>query len=386
MSLFFRPEKRASGTWPTQLIPSRMTSNGVPVTADAAAGVVAFGAAVHMQASIVAMLPVDCFTGRGENQRPAVRPALLTDPGGRGYGWGDWLYQAMVSGGFRGNAVGRVVERDGNGIPSTIVLADMDTVNVDRDRSGAAVVWRIGNEEVDRRDVWHLRRYPRAGQILGMSPIQQYASTLGLALSSERFGADWFTEGAHPSGILTTDQSVPQDAAAAIKKRFMEAVRGNREPAVLGQGVKYAPIQISPEESQFLATQQFSAAQAARIVGAGFAEILGYAVGDSMTYKNIEQTGIHLLTYAIDPWLTRLEESLSALLPRPQFVKFNRAALLRTDLVTRYTAYRTALGPSEPFTTVNEVRALEDAPPVAWGDEKPQPTATPVAPTEGPTP
>lgn len=385
MSLFFRSEQRASGAWPTQLIPSRLTSNGIPVTPDNAAGIVAFGAAVHMQASIIGMLPVDIYTGSGANQRPAPRPLLLVNPGGRqAYGWGDWLYQVMESAGFRGNAVGQIVERDGNGTPATIVLADMSTVSVDRDRNGEAVEWRIGDAKVDRRDIWHFRRYPKPGQILGMSPIQQYASTLGLALSSERFGADWFTEGAHPSGILTTDQSVPQDAAAAIKKRFMEAVRGNREPAVLGQGVKYAPIQVSPEESQFLATQQFSAAQAARIVGAGFAEILGYSVGDSTTYRNIEQTGIHLLTYSIDPWLTRLEESISALLPRPQFIKFNRAALLRTDLVTRYTAYRTALGPSEPFTTVNEVRALEDVGPVPWGDEKPAPTSVPTL--EGSTP
>ena len=70
--------------------------------------------------------------------------------------------------------------------------------------------------------------------------------------------------------------------------------------------------------------------------------------------------------------------SISRLLPRPQYIKFNRAALLRTDLVARYTAYRTALGPTEPFTTVNEVRALEDERPVPWGDEKPVTGAQPA--------
>lgn len=380
MSLFRRgrPEERASGAWPTQLIPSRLAPSGSLVSPDTAPGVVAFGAAVNLQASIVSMLPVDCFTGFGADQRPIAKPPLLLDPGGQGYGWSDWLYQAMISGGYRGNIVGRIDARDGRGTPAVVRLIDMADVQVGRDASDGATRWKIGTADVDRASIWHLRRYPKPGHVLSVSPIEQYATTLGLALSSEEFGSQWFGDGAHPSGILTTDQSVPQDAAAAIKKRFIEATRNNREPAVLGQGVKYTPIQISPEESQFLATQQFTAAQAARIVGPGFAEILGYPVGDSMTYKNIEQTGIHLLTYAIDPWLTMLEESISRLLPRPQYIKFNRAALLRTDLVARYTAYRTALGPTEPFTTVNEVRALEDERPVPWGDEKPVTGAQPA--------
>lgn len=380
MSIFRRREQRSSGEWPTQLIPSRVSPSGALVGPDSAPGVVAFGAAVSLQASIVSMLPVDCYTGTGADQRQIPKPQLLLDPGGSGYGWGDWLYQAMLSGGYRGNVVGRIDGRDGRGTPTVIRLVDMADVQVGRDTSGAAVRWRIGTSDVERGNVWHFRRYPKPGHVLSASPIEQYATTLGLALSSESFGAQWFGDGAHPSGILTTDQSVPQDAAAAIKKRFVEATRNNREPAVLGQGVKYTPIQITPEESQFLATQQFTATQAARIVGPGFAEILGYAVGDSMTYKNIEQSSIHLLTYSIDPWLTMLEESISRLLPRPQYVKFNRAALLRTDLVARYTAYRTALGPAEPFATVNEIRALEDSRPVPWGDEKPVTGAQPVAP------
>lgn len=346
-----------------------------------APAIVAFGAGVHMQASIISMLPLDVFTGSGDSQRPVARPALLSDPGGRDYGLNDWLYQVMVSGGFRGNTVGRIVERDGLGTPKTIVLADVDTVAVDRDGTGQVVRWRIGGVEVDSRDVWHLRRYPQPGQIFGMSPIAQYAQTLGVALSAEQFGAQWFGDGAHPSGILSSDSAVPQEQAVAIKKRFMDAVRGNREPAVLGLGVKYQPIQVTPEESQFLATQQFTASQACRIVGPGVAEILGYSVGDSMTYKSLEQSSLHLLTYTIDPWLTRIEESISRMLPSRQFVKFNRAALLRTDLVQRYTAYRMALGPVEPFATVNQIRGLEDQNPVPWGDEKPlvsgQPNAQP---------
>ena len=95
-----------------------------------------------------------------------------------------------------------------------------------------------------------------------------------------------------------------------------------------------------------------------------------------MTYKNREQLALDLLSYAIDPWLVDLERQLSRMLNRPgasggRWVRFNRNALLRTDLLTRYQAHRIALGPMEPWETANEVRDYEDQQPVIWGDDKP---------------
>jgi phage portal protein BeeE len=103
--------------------------------------------------------------------------------------------------------------------------------------------------------------------------------------------------------------------------------------------------------------------------------VLGYETGGSLTYANVEQFNQQLLTFTLDPWLVRLERMLYDLLPRPQYAKFNRGALLRTDLLTRYRAHEIAL--RNEFEVVNEVRDLEDRKPVAWGDE---PTASKTAP------
>jgi HK97 family phage portal protein len=155
----------------------------------------------------------------------------------------------------------------------------------------------------------------------------------------------------------------------------MAAIHGRREPAVLGGGWKYQQIQISPNESQFLETNNYTAAECCRIFGPGFAEIFGYETGGSLTYSNIEQRSLDLLTYAVNPWLVRIERSLSALLPAPAQVKFNRAALVRTDLLTRYKAHVLAL--QNQFKTVDEVRDDEDMAPVPWG-------STPTAPALSP--
>ena len=63
---------------------------------------------------------------------------------------------------------------------------------------------------------------------------------------------------------------------------------------------------------------------------------------------------------------------MTALLPSPQYVKFNQDALLQSTTLARYEAHRSAL--ENRWRTVNEIRDIEELPPVAWGDlpnEKP---------------
>ena len=379
MSLFFRsrtPQQRSYTI--ADLIPVRSPVGNFsdPVTTDTGGQVVAYAAAVNLLATVVASLPLEVFTGRGREQRPAPAPAWLDDPAGERYGLEDWLKQWMLSAAYTGNTVLEISQRDGNGLPRVLSIVDFHKVRVES-REGQRT-WYVGSKAIDRDNIVHYRRWPQPGKLWGQSPIERHAATFGVALSSERFGYQWFAEGAHPSQVLTTDQPIDSDTAAAIKARMLDSLTGSRGPAVLGSGLKLEQFQVAPEESQFLQTQEFTAAQVCRILGPGIAEILGYSTGDSMTYKNREQLALDLLSYAIDPWLVDLERQLSRLLNTPgiptmagRWVRFNRNALLRTDLLTRYQAHRIALGPMEPWQTVNEVRDTEDEQPVSWGDDKP---------------
>ena len=141
---------------------------------------------------------------------------------------------------------------------------------------------------------------------------------------------------------------------------------------LLGKGWDWKPIQITPNESQFLETQRFTEAQCARMFGPAVAETLGYETGGSMTYANVVDRRSDLLTFSLNKWLRRAERLMTALLPAPQYVKFNRDALLQSTTLARYEAHRSAL--ENRWRTVNEIRDIEELPPVAWGDlpnEKP---------------
>jgi HK97 family phage portal protein len=122
-----------------------------------------------------------------------------------------------------------------------------------------------------------------------------------------------------------------------------------------------------PEESQFLETTQANIRTIARYFGVQ-PELIGADSGNSLTYANVEQRALDFLTFGLRPWLVRLEVALSALLSSTTTVKFNAAALVRTDLLTRYQAHESAIRAG--WKLRSEVRDLEDLPPVAGIDDQ----------------
>jgi len=371
MSLFFgRRESRAPFAEPA--IPRPSMGGGTfsrinLARAEASLQKVAVWSATDLIASLVSTLPIDVFAGKGKARKEMPKPKVLLDPAGDGYGVSDWLYQYMMSLLLRGNGYGKTIDRDRMGNPTQIVLYHPDDVQGWRDEKTGMPQWRAGGKTVEPEDMWHRRAYPAPGCLLGLSPVEHHAGTIGLGIAAQRFGSQWFQDGAHPSGMLTNDQKLDPTTAKTAKERFLASLSGSRDVAVLGAGWKYQQIQVSANESQFLETQRYTAAECARIYGPGMPEILGYDTGGSMTYANVEQRSLDLLTYAIDKWLVRGENMFTSLLPEGQYAKFNRAALSRTDLLTRTRAHAIAL--QNKWTVINEVRDLEDMGPVDWGDK-----------------
>lgn len=337
---------------------------------------IAVAASVNLLANIVSMLPLKTYSGSGDVARQISTPKWMLDLAGDGHGTPDWLKQVIYSGGLRGNVYGVVAERDPNsGAPRQLPLQHPDDVSVRRD-SGGRPEWYLNGTRIDSSRIWHRRWLPVPGSIRGASPIARHALTIGTGIAAEQFGAQFFTDGGHPTALFqNTKQKLDPTQTATIKARIRSVLSGNREPLVLGSDWDYKPLQVSPNESQFLQTNGYTSAECARIFGPGMPEMLGYETGGSMTYANIEQRGLDLLTFTLDPWLVWVEGMLSDLLPRPQYVKFERKALARTDLLTRFRAHEIAL--RNEFEVVNEVRALEEMSPVDWGNE---PTATKTTP------
>lgn len=326
---------------------------------------VAVRSAVDLIASLGSELPLDVYSGKGQDRQKWPTPGYLLDPAGDGYGLQDWIYQLAVSWLLRGNGYGDILDRARAGYVTQVAWQHPDMVSVFLEDGQPK--WSVNGVPMSERRMWHQRVNPVPGQLLGLSPIAFHAWTIGLSLTSTQFGLQWFKDGAHPSSLLTNSEALTPEQAQTAKARFMAALRGNREPLVLGKGWEWKAIQINPNESQFLETQGLSAAECARIFGPGMAEILGYESGGSLTYATVEGRMQHLLTLSVNKWLRRIERILSSMLPSPRYVRLDRDAILQSTTLDRYRAHELAL--RNRWKVVNEVRDDEDMKSVSWGDE-----------------
>lgn len=358
MSLF-RRERRADHPTDslTELLRRRLPPGGVHVNADTAMRHSAVWACRDLIASNVSTLPVHEYRKQGSAARRLVDPPVLSQPDGAEVPASAWRYMALESLVMRGNAYGLIIGWDRRGWPSRIRMLHPDTVQARQLGPNGPVEFRVNGRKVERYqwlatpsddeggnkgELWHVPAYVVAGCPIGLSPIAYAARSIGLGLQAEQFGSDWFIEGAHPSGVLTSEQEITSESAALIKERFLAAVGKTREPVVLGAGLGWTPVQIAPEESQFLETIKANVADVARFFRVPPEEIGGTS-GNSMTYANQEQRGIALTTWTFRPWIFRLEEALSLLRPRPRYVKMTTAAMERTDLAGRYRAYESGI-------------------------------------------
>ena len=360
--------------WPWDTLPGQSSiTNYASVNANGESALrsIAVGTSIDLICSLTSELPLDVFRGAGADRVQLSTPSNLDDPGGTGQGIEDWAYCVVQSWLYRGNMYGEPTEFV-NGSARNLILFHPDSVSATV--AGGKVQWRVDGRPFDGIMV-HRRVNPVAGRLLGLSVIERHAVQIGTSLAASKFGQQWFADGAHPSGLLVNSvQDINQETAKTVKSRWMSLFQGTREPAVMGKGWEWQPIQINPAESQFLETQRFSEAQCARMFGPAMPETLGYETGGSMTYANVVDRRSDLLTFSLNKWLRRLERLLTDLLPRPQYVRFNRDALLQSTTLARYEAHSKAL--SDRWRTVNEVREIEELPPVPWG----------ATPTDSPTP
>ena len=375
MSLFrSRPaparDESRSMVWPPSLapiLPSTFAAVGDVTRGETSLQSVALRSTADLIASLVSELPVTVY--RNGKRVGGNYPGNLDDPGADGQGREDWLYRLMMSWLLRGNAYGNPVEYDTRtGRPMAVDLWNPDDVYVTDIDGGHA--WFHKGRRLDSKPE-HWRVNPQAGRLLGLSPVQAHAASIGVSLSATKFGQQWFTEGAHPSGILSNEADL-NDADGSktkiVKAKFLAATQGSREPLVLGKGWKWEAIGVNPEESQFLATIGATEAQCARMFGPGFAEIMGYESGGSMTYANVVDRRQDLLVLSMGKWIRRGDRVLTGLLPPSTLrVRLERDALLETTTMQRYQAHALAL--TNKWRTVNEVRQIEDLGPVPWGDE-----------------
>lgn len=316
-------------------------------------------AAVSMVADSVASLPLQAFRGMPDGRRERARWPLVESPSSSGTLF-DWLHRAMVSLLLRGNAFGLVTSFDAAGWPRQVEWLNPDFVTVN-DSEFPVLRYAYRGVEVPRDQVVHVTGFSRPGSGVGLSPIANFAATIDMGLGAVNAARDWYKNGSVPNySLRNTERTIAPDMAQLVKERFRASQR-NGEPFVSGSDWELKPIGVSAADARFLEAIKASATQVATIYRIP-PEKIGGETGASMTYATTEQQSIDFITHSLMPWMVRLESALSAVMPRPLFVKFNADAMIRTDTITRMQAHEIALRIG--LETLDEGRALEDRPPL----------------------
>ena len=335
--------------------------SGEIVNEDTALQVSSVMACVGIIADSVAALPLHAVRNVGGRTVPIALPRVFTNPGPTVTPY-ELVHQTVTSLALYGNAYLYVDYSGGEPIALTPLHPNNVEVSAPDFRGRR---YNVAGAEIDPDRIVHIRWWTPPQALVGLSPVQEQKTTIGLALAMERHLAQFYGEGATPSSVLETDSDLTSEQARTLRETWTAQHNRHRKPAVLTNGMKWKPITVSAADMELNASRELQIAQIARIFRVP-AYMIG-ARGDSQTYQNAEMSGQHFLTYTLLPWITRIEEQFSALLPRPQRVSFDTEALLRADTLTRFRAHQIAI--STGIRTPNEAREMENLEPYEGGDE-----------------
>jgi len=344
-------------------IPSRPIETPT-VTAENALGISAVYRAIFILGHTASQLPLSVWKNGTELDRV---PVLVAQPN-INVSQSAFVEETVNSLASTGNAYWRVY-RDGAKVINLEVL-NPHNMYIEVDQETGEYTYRYHGYGTPRKftrdDIKHLSLMRVAGTPYGLGPIQAAQAELTGMVDVRDYAGNTFRQNAQPTGILKVNGELTPDMSQKYKEQWDNTNGGKRGTAVLGNGVDYQPMLLSPADAQYLEVRKFDVTSVARLFGIPASKLLAEVNGNSMTYQNLEQANTDFIRDTLAAYLNEIEEALTSLIPRGQEVRFNLDALLRADKQTRYATY--AVGINARFITANEARAAEGLAPLPEGD------------------
>jgi HK97 family phage portal protein len=326
-------------------------------------------ACVSLISDTISALPVDTFIRKDGIATPyRPRPAWVIKPDVSMPSVAFWQ-QTMISLLTDGNAFVRIF-RDAKGEVLNMMVLNPLAVVVSRNALGRKVFTYSGETQkvLTTDDVLHISgSILLAGDVRAKSPIDTMKENIGLAISLESFAARFFGQGTLTQGVIEYPGALTSEQAENLAKSFDRQHKGFRKAhktGILSGGASFKPTTIANDQAQMLDSRRLAVEDIARAYRVP-TDMIGLNNG-GQSYNSIEQKQIAFVTHTLRPWLAKLEDAFSSLLPDYSFLSFNTDDLLRGDYATRIEGYSKMLQ-NGVFST-NEVRRKENMRPIDGGD------------------
>jgi HK97 family phage portal protein len=333
MSLLRAREKRAL---PSSIDPNQVTArplfgnySGELVTETNAFTSSAVIGCVTLLGDSIATMPVKNYRDVGGRWEQLSPPSWVIRPNADQTMF-EFIHQTMITAAIHGNAF-IFVARDGNTI---LELRNIHPDKIQPIRIEGDVYYRVGDKILDASEIQHITWLQLPNHLRGLSPLDALRNTIGTNLAIERFLSQFYGDGATPSSVLETDQQLTTQQADVLRETWVDSLYKRRRPAVLTGGLKWRSITASATDMDTMAHREAIVRDIARAYRIPLYMILGTG-GDSQTYQNIESAGMNFVRHTLLPWMRRLEDAFSDLLPPGQFIRLDPDEFLRADMLTR---------------------------------------------------
>lgn len=169
----------------------------------------------------------------------------------------------------------------------------------------------------------------------GVSPITMMAEQIGTAIATQRHNAKIFENGTRLSGILSTEDSLDDEAIERLQASWKGAYGGTENAgkvAVLEHGLAYTNITMTNQDAQLLELLGFSREQ----IASAF-RVPVHMLNDTsaQTMNNVEQNNLAFLKNTLMPYIIRLENAYNKILPSGMIIKFDTRQFVRGDIKTQ---------------------------------------------------
>lgn len=345
--------------------------------------IAAWWACVRLIAETIATLPIGVYERKpdGSKANAANHPlyALIHDsPNGDQTAVEFWegVVLALC---INGNAFARKERRgDGTLVALTPLPSSPDVMKVDRDERGALryrYTYRGRAETRGEDDIFHVRGFGDGGD-LGLSPVAFARQTLGLAEAVAASAGATFRNGMKASVFFKAPPGVKmtKEQRKEFRETFIDPYVGSTATAsagVLEHGFDVTTVSLPPRDAEMLLSWKFSVEEICRWLRVP-PVLVGHAgEGQTMWGSGVEQIMLGWLTLGLRPYLTRIEQAIRKRLIVPAergrlYAEFNVEGLLRADSVGR--AALQASNAQNGIRSRNELRAMENLPPIEGGD------------------
>jgi HK97 family phage portal protein len=356
---------------PTSIDPYQITArpyfpnySGEIVTETTAFASTAVMSAVSLLADSVAAMPLELSRVRGGRLERLATPSVLIRPNQMQTMF-EFIHQVMLSLALHGCAYIYAPRRAGE-LPAEMRVIHPNLIKNRIITDDGSAYYQIGDKQHSSDDIKAIHWLIMPNELRAVSPLEALRNTIGTSIAMDRFLAQFYGEGATPSSVLETDATITEEQARILRDTWSDAHTRRRKPAVLTGGLRWKSITTSAADMQMLEHREAIVRDIARAYRIPL-NMINASGGDSQTYQNVEQAGINFVRYTLLPFMRRIEDAISEMLPLTQKVRFNASEFERADLTTRVKAQQLQImsGTLSP----NEAREQENREPYEGGDQ-----------------